>query len=71
MSRTLLNRDQFNAERSRLLKLLEAFYTPEEAKRWLATRHPALGMQPSVLILRGRGDEVEAEIERLETGAYV
>lgn len=50
---------------------LLAFYNDAAARAWLITRHPELGnMSPIRAIIRGRADEVDAIINRLESGAY-
>jgi transcriptional regulator with XRE-family HTH domain len=51
---------------------LSDFYTPDEARLWLHSRHQLLnGARAVDLIFKGRTEEVLAEIERLDAGAYV
>jgi uncharacterized protein (DUF2384 family) len=55
-----------------LLRRLLVFYSPDEAVRWLGSPHAELhGMLPVRTIAEGRGAEVDAIIDRLESGAYV
>jgi len=55
-----------------LARLEAAGYTVLESCEWLCAVHPGLaGGQPADLIRAGRAAEVDAEIHRLETGAYV
>ena len=51
---------------------LSDFYSADEARLWLQSRHPLLnGARAVDLIYTGRTEEVLAVIERLEAGAYV
>ena len=51
---------------------LSDFYSADEARLWLHSRHPLLnGARAVDLIYTGRTEEVLAVIERLEAGAYV
>lgn len=51
---------------------LAEFYSPEDARVWLFSKHRLLdGRAPVDLIQEGRIDDVLAVIEQLKTGAYV
>ena len=51
---------------------LSDFYTPDETRLWLHSRHPLLGGERAIdLISHDRTQEVLAVIERLDAGAYV
>lgn len=51
---------------------LSDFYTPDEARLWLHTRHPLLKQRRAIdLIREGRTEEVLAAIERMDAGAYL
>jgi uncharacterized protein (DUF2384 family) len=51
---------------------LSDFYTPDETRLWLHSRHPMLNGERAIdLINSGRTEEVLAVIERLDAGAYV
>jgi uncharacterized protein (DUF2384 family) len=51
---------------------LSDFYTPDETRLWLHSRHPMLNGKRAIdLINSGRTEEVLAVIERLDAGAYV
>lgn len=51
---------------------LSDFYTPEETRLWLHTKHALLGQERAIdLIHEGRTEEVLAVIERLDAGAYL
>lgn len=57
---------------------LLAFYAPADAMIWLTSQHDSFrgedetrGRSPLAMIRQGRADEVDAEIDRLESGAYV
>lgn len=62
---------KFATEFGAITERLLAFYTPDEALAWMRAKHPALGDTPSRMIWQGRAAEVEAEIQRLESGAFV
>ena len=62
---------RFSTEFGHLMERLIAFYSADEALRWMRTEHGAFGMTPSRMIWNGRAAEVEAEIQRLESGAFV
>jgi len=50
---------------------LAEFYTPNEARMWLYSKHRLLDGERAIdLIHSGRADEVLAVIESLEEGAY-
>lgn len=51
---------------------LSDFYTPDEARLWLHSRHPLLGNERAIdLINADRTEEVLAVIERLDAGAFL
>lgn len=51
---------------------LSDFYTPDETRLWLHSRHPLLNGERAIdLINADRTQEVLAVIERLEAGSYV
>lgn len=51
---------------------LSDFYTADEARLWLHSRHPLLGGERAIdLINAGRTEEVLTVIERLDAGAYL
>lgn len=50
---------------------LADFYTPEETRLWLHTKHPMLDNARAIdLINAGRTEDVLAVIEAMDTGAY-
>ena len=50
---------------------LSDFYTPEETRLWLHTKHPMFKGERAIdLINMGRTEEVLAAIESLDSGAY-
>jgi transcriptional regulator with XRE-family HTH domain len=50
---------------------LAEFYTPEETRMWLYSKHRLLNDERAIdLIHRGRADEILAVIESLDEGAY-
>lgn len=57
-------------EAASYVQRLKAFYTEDEARLWMVTRHDAFGCSPADMIVVGKGSEVAAEINRLETGAF-
>jgi transcriptional regulator with XRE-family HTH domain len=60
------------AELRYVVDRLSDFYTPDETRLWLHSRHPLLNGERAIdLIYNGRLEEVLAIIERLEAGAYV
>jgi transcriptional regulator with XRE-family HTH domain len=60
------------AELRYVVDRLSDFYTPDETRLWLHSRHPLLNGERAIdLIYNGRLEEVLATIERLEAGAYV
>ena len=60
------------AELRYVVDRLSDFYTPDETRLWLHSRHPLLNGERAIdLIYNGRTEEVLAAIERLEAGAYV
>jgi transcriptional regulator with XRE-family HTH domain len=51
---------------------LSDFYTADETRLWLHSKHPLLNGERSIdLINQDRTEEVLAVIDRLEAGAYV
>ena len=51
---------------------LSDFYTPDETRLWLHSRHPLLNGERAIDLINGnRTEEVLAVIERLDAGAYV
>lgn len=55
-----------------VVERLSDFYTADEARLWLHTRHPLLKGESAIdLINANRTEEVLSVIERLDTGAYV
>lgn len=51
---------------------LSDFYTPDEARLWLHSRHPLLENERAIdLINADRTEEVLAVIERLDAGAFL
>ena len=60
------------AELRYVVDRLSDFYTPDETRLWLHSRHPLLNGQRAIdLIYNGRTEEVLAAIGRLEAGAFV
>jgi transcriptional regulator with XRE-family HTH domain len=60
------------AELRYVVDRLSDFYTPDETRLWLHSRHPLLNGERAIdLIYNGRTEEVLAAIERLEAGAYI
>jgi uncharacterized protein (DUF2384 family) len=59
------------AELRYVVDRLADFYTPDETRLWLHTRHPMLdGKRAIDLINAGRTEEVLAVIEALDSAAY-
>lgn len=55
-----------------VVERLSDFYTPDETRLWLHSRHPLLNGQRAIdLINRDETEDVLAVIERLDAGAYV
>jgi len=55
-----------------VVERLSDFYTPEETRLWLHSRHPLLNNERAIdLITADRTEEVLGVIERLEAGAFV
>ena len=51
---------------------LSDFYTPDETRLWLHSRHPLLKNERAIdLIFADRTEEVLAVIERLDASAYI
>ncbi len=51
---------------------LSDFYTPDETRLWLDSRHPLLDNERAIdLINAGRTEEVLGAVERLDAAAYV
>jgi len=60
------------AELRYVVDRLSDFYTPDETRLWLHSRHPLLNGERAIdLIYNGRTEKVLAAIERLEAGAYI
>jgi transcriptional regulator with XRE-family HTH domain len=59
------------AELRYVVDRLAEFYTPDETRLWLHSRHPMLGNERAIdLINNGRTEDVLAVIEALDVGAY-
>jgi transcriptional regulator with XRE-family HTH domain len=59
------------AELRYVVDCLGDFYTPDETRIWLHTKHPMLQGERAIdLINSGRTEAVLAVIEALDTGAY-
>jgi len=59
------------AELRYVVDRLSDFYTPDETRLWLHTRHPMLNGERAIdLINEGRTQAVLAIIEALDAGAY-
>lgn len=59
------------AELRYVVDRLADFYTPDETRLWLHTKHPMLNNERAIdLINGGRTEEVLAVIEALDSGAY-
>jgi transcriptional regulator with XRE-family HTH domain len=59
------------AELRYVVDRLSDFYTPDEARLWLHTRHPMLKGERAIdLINGGQTETVLAVIEALDSGAY-
>jgi transcriptional regulator with XRE-family HTH domain len=59
------------AELRYIVDLLSDFYTPDETRLWLHTKHPMLSGERAIdLINEGRSEAVLAVIEALDSGAY-
>lgn len=55
-----------------VVERLSDFYTPDEARLWLNSRHPLLNNERAIdLINADRTEEVLGVIERLDSGAFV
>ncbi len=55
-----------------VVERLSDFYTPDEARLWLNSRHPLLNNERAIDLINGdRTEEVLGVIERLDSGAYV
>jgi transcriptional regulator with XRE-family HTH domain len=55
-----------------VVERLSDFYTPDEARLWLNSRHPLLNNERAIdLINTDRTEEVLGVIERLDSGAFV
>lgn len=59
------------AELRYVVDRLADFYSPDETRIWLHSKHPMLGGARAIdLIYAGRTEEVLAAIESLDAGAY-
>lgn len=59
------------AELRYVVDRLADFYTPDETRLWLHTKHPLLDNERAIDLLNGgRTQEVLAVIEALDAGAY-
>jgi hypothetical protein len=59
------------AELRYVVDRLSDFYTPDETRLWLHTKHPMLNGERAIdLINEGRTEAVLAVIEALDAGAY-
>jgi uncharacterized protein (DUF2384 family) len=55
-----------------VVERLRDFYTPDETRLWLRSRHPLLNGERAIdLIYANRTEEVLAVIERLDAGAFL
>jgi transcriptional regulator with XRE-family HTH domain len=55
-----------------IVERLRDFYTPDETRLWLHSRHPLLNGQRAIdLIYQNRPEEVLAAIERMDAGGYL
>ena len=55
-----------------VVERLSDFYTPDEVRLWLNSRHPLLNNERAIDLINGdRTEEVLGVIERLDSGAYV
>jgi transcriptional regulator with XRE-family HTH domain len=55
-----------------VVERLRDFYTPDETRLWLHSRHPLLNGERAIdLIYANRTEAVLAVIERLDAGAYL
>jgi uncharacterized protein (DUF2384 family) len=55
-----------------VVERLSDFYTADETRLWLHSRHPLLNGERAIdLINREQTEDVLAVIERLDAGAYV
>jgi hypothetical protein len=55
-----------------VVERLRDFYTPDETRLWLHSRHPLLNGERAIdLIFRNRTEEVLAAIERMDAGGYL
>ena len=60
------------AELRYVVDRLSDFYTPDEARLWLHSKHPLLSQLRAIdLIREGRTEEVLATIDRMDAGAYL
>jgi transcriptional regulator with XRE-family HTH domain len=60
------------AELRYVVDRLSDFYTADETRLWLHSRHPLLNGERAIdLINSGRTEEVLAVIERLDSAAYI
>jgi len=60
------------AELRYVVDRLSDFFTADETRLWLHSRHPLLNGERAIdLIYNGRTEEVLAAIERLDAGAYI
>jgi transcriptional regulator with XRE-family HTH domain len=60
------------AELRYVVDRLSDFYTPDETRLWLHTKHPMLNGERAIdLINEGRTEAVLAVIEALDAGAYI
>jgi DNA-binding transcriptional regulator YiaG len=55
-----------------IVERLRDFYTPDETRLWLHSRHPLLDGERAIdLIYANRTEEVLAAIERMDAGGYL
>jgi uncharacterized protein (DUF2384 family) len=60
------------AELRYVVDRLSDFYTPDEARLWLHSKHPLLNQRRAIdLIREGKTEEVLATIDRMDAGAYL
>jgi len=60
------------AELRYVVDRLSDFYTPDETRLWLHSKHPLLGQRRAIELIReGKTEDVLAAIERMDAGAYL
>ena len=60
------------AELRYVVDRLSDFYSPDEARLWLHSKHPLLRQRRAVELIReGKTEDVLAVVERMDAGAYL